>query len=370
MAAQTPAGVGSVPTATEAGQPAGSTGFDWLFIALSTLLIGGVFLDGWAHNHGKVDQSFFTPWHAVLYSGFAIVAAFLAFVVVRNTRKGYALRKAVPPGYGASVIGAIVFAVGGVGDLLWHTAFGIEKGIEGNISPSHLALALGGFLIMSGPLRAAWLRRDPDAAERWLTLAPALLSLAYLFSVLVFFTQYADPIVKSRADLNIAQIIIVYSPQGTDLEQDLSTKLGVVSILLQAAISMGIVLLAVRRWKLPLGSFTLIFAINGLLVSFLAGNTPVIEATLFSALLGLLADILNVVLQPSGRRVVALRVFAFAVPVINYAVYFAVLILIHGAIWWSVHLWTGSIVLAGLVGLLLSYLLVPPQVATERSNES
>lgn len=366
-AAQTPAGVGSAPT-TQAGQPAGSIGFDWLFIALSTLLIGGVFLDGWAHNHGKVDQSFFTPWHAVLYSGFAIVAAFLAVVVVRNTRKGYALHKAVPPGYGASVIGAIVFGVGGVGDLLWHTAFGIEKGIEGQISPSHLTLALGGFLIMSGPLRAAWRRRDPDAAERWVTLAPALLSLAYLFSLLVFFTQYANPIVQSRADLHITSIDITLIPFQHVGENDLSTKLGVVSILLQAAISMSIVLLAVRRWKLPIGSFALIFAINGLLASFLAGDSPVIEAAIFSGLLGLLIDILNKVLQPSSKRVVALRVFAFAAPVVNYAVYFAVLLSIHGAIWWSVHLWTGSIVMAGLVGLLLSYLLVPPNLPAQAES--
>jgi len=364
-ASQTPAGIGSAPTVIQAGPPAGSTGFDWMFIALGTLLAGGLFLDGWAHNHGKVDQSFFTPWHAVLYSGFAILAVFLAVVVVSNVRKGYAWRAAVPPGYGASVIGAIVFAVAGVGDLLWHTLFGIEKGIEGLISPSHLALALGGFLIISGPLRAAWRRRDPDAAKHWVTLAPALLSLAYLFSLLAFFTQFADPIVHSRADLQIVQIVIFFSPSGADLEPDLSTKLGVASILLQTAISMSIVLLAVRRWKLPIGSFALIFAINGLLVSFLAGNAPFIETTIFSGLLGLAADILNVLLQPSGQRVIALRVFAFVVPVINYAVYFAVLLAISGGIWWSVHLWTGSIVMAGIVGLLLSYLILPPQVAPE-----
>jgi membrane protein YqaA with SNARE-associated domain len=29
--------------------------------------------------------------------------------------------------------------------------------------------------------------------------------------------------------------------------------------------------------------------------------------------------------------------------------------------WWSVHVWTGGIVLAGLVGWLLSYLILPPQ---------
>jgi hypothetical protein len=32
---------------------------------LSAWLVGGLFPDGWAHAHGRVDQSFFTPWHTV-----------------------------------------------------------------------------------------------------------------------------------------------------------------------------------------------------------------------------------------------------------------------------------------------------------------
>lgn len=361
--AQNPASFGASTAEPLTGQPAGSLRFDWLYTVLGTWLIGGVFLDGWAHNHGKVDKSFFTPWHAVLYSGYLAVALFLAITLVRNHAKGHAWRKAVPPGYGASVVGAAIFAIGGVGDLLWHTLFGIEKGIEGEISPSHLTLALGGFLMLSGPLRAAWRQRNPDAAQRWATLLPALLSLVYLFSLLVFFTQFADPITKSRADLNISQIVLFFSPSGSDTEASLSTKLGVASILLQSAILMGIVLLAVRRWRLPLGAFALIFALNGLMVSFLAGSAPALATMILSGLMGLAADLLNVLLKPSERNALGLRVFAFLVPVVTYSVYFAALFVIKGAIYWSVHLWTGSIVMAGVVGVLLSYLLVPPQVS-------
>jgi hypothetical protein len=340
-------------------------GFDWAFILLCSWLVGGVFLDGWAHAHGKVDQSFFTPWHAVLYSGYLATAVFLAATIARNHARGAPWRHAYPAGYGSAVIGAAIFAVAGVGDLGWHTLFGIEKGIEGEISPSHLALALGGILILSGPLRAAWRRASPDAAQRWRTLLPALLALTYIFSLLVFFTQFADPIVKSRADLQIQDILIVYNPFQTDSDKFLSTELGVASLLLQAAIMMGIVLVAVRRWRLPLGSFALIFGLNGLLVSVLAGNAPVIEVGILSALIGLLIDVLNVTLRPSVERVVALRVFAFAVPFINNLIYFAVLFALKGEIAWSVHLWTGSIVMSGFVGLLLSYVMIPPKIPAQ-----
>jgi hypothetical protein len=47
----------------------GGRAFDWVTVALRAWLQGGGFLDGWAHHHGRVDASFFTPWHAVLYTG-------------------------------------------------------------------------------------------------------------------------------------------------------------------------------------------------------------------------------------------------------------------------------------------------------------
>ena len=58
---------------------------------LTAWLVGGLFLDGWAHAHGKVDQSFFTPWHAVFYSGFAAVAlALLANIAWRRIAEALA----------------------------------------------------------------------------------------------------------------------------------------------------------------------------------------------------------------------------------------------------------------------------------------
>ena len=39
-----------------------------------------------------------------------------------------------------------------------------------------------------------------------------------------------------------------------------------------------------------------------------------------------------------------------------------------GGIGWSIHLWLGSIVVAGIVGLLLSFLVVPPSGLTETAR--
>jgi hypothetical protein len=329
------------------GQVTASPRFDWLFTLFSTLLTGGIFLDGWAHTHGKVDQSFFTPWHAVLYSAFLLIGAFLFLTLLINHRNGYPWRHALPAGYQTSLLGAVIFGVGGVGDLAWHLAFGIEQGIEGLLSPSHLTLALGGMLMGTGPLRAAWQRRDARSPG-WAALAPALLALTYTLSLLTFFTQYAHPIIRVRVDeLGLGEII------------------GVVSIELQSALLMGIVLLAIRRWRLPFGALALLFALNILLTLQLSQSTPVLLVVLLYAILGLAADLLNRWLQPSAERVGALRLFAFAVPFLIYSVYFLVILALGGEIAWSVHVWTGSIVLAGIAGLLLSYLTVPPRLPTE-----
>jgi hypothetical protein len=134
--------------------------------------------------------------------------------------------------------------------------------------------------------------------------------------------------------------------------------LTVAGVLVQTGLKMGFVLFAVRRWRLPLGSITLVFTLNGLAMCTLDPQddyglmVPVVLA-------GLVADGVLYYLKPAPRRPGAFRLFAFVVPVVFYFFYFAALWFMKG-LWWSVHLWAGAIVLAGLAGWLLSYLIVPP----------
>ncbi|HSX80412.1 MAG TPA: hypothetical protein VLQ80_17800, partial [Candidatus Saccharimonadia bacterium] len=74
-------------------------------------------------------------------------------------------------------------------------------------------------------------------------------------------------------------------------------------------------------------------------------------------------------LQPSVQRPGAWRFFATVVPVLLTTLHFGVLGLTVG-VWWSVHLWAGTIVLTGLVGLLVSLLLVPPPWPGRSQNSS
>jgi hypothetical protein len=325
--------------------PVGGVAYQWIMVALLGLLLGGLFLDGWAHTHNRVDQSFFTPWHAAFYSGYASVALGLAAAMLINFRRGYAGRQALPRGYELSLLGAALFGVGGGFDLWWHSSFGIERSMEAATSPPHLLLALGMAMMFTGPFRAAW--RNPTRTSGLVALLPALLSLAYTWALLGFMTQYAHPFVTPWAAM--------YQGGGQ------GKIIGVSSVLIQTALLMGLLLLALRRWEFPFGSLAITFTLNALLISILEDRFAIIPAA-FAA--GLSGDLLGVLLRPSARRVWAFRTFAFAIPIVLYACYFAMLAR-TASIAWTLHMWLGAIFLAGGVGWLQSYLVLPPSIPDE-----
>ncbi len=323
----------------------GHLGFDRLLSLLSCWFIGGMFVDGWAHWHGKVDNTFFTPWHAILYSGYFSMAIALIVVVWLNHSHGNSWQRSIPRGYLLSLLGVPLFIIAGVGDLIWHILFGFEVGIEPLLSPTHLLLAFSAALMITGPVRAAWGRSDNNQRQGWRGLQPALLSLTAFLAILSFFTSFANPV----SDAHLV----------TDFVADESKSRAVAGLLLQAVILMSMLLILVRRWQLPIGSMTLLISLNTALMTVLADTYLLIPGALLA---GIIADILLWRLKPSVERIDALRAFSMLVPIVYYSLYFASLGLTTGIIW-SIHLWLGSIVMSGVVGLLLSYVLVAPQNA-------
>jgi len=178
-----------------------STRFNWAMAVLSTVLVGGFYLDLWAHAHGRTDNTFFTPWHAVLYSMLAVVRIFLSIAAWRAWHRGAPWWRSLPAGYGLSLAGVALFALGGLADLLWHVLFGVEFSVDALLSPTHLVLACAGVLIVTGSLRAAW--RDPArGTRRWLARIPAVLSLALALSIFTGFTQFVHPLVDPWAEVS------------------------------------------------------------------------------------------------------------------------------------------------------------------------
>lgn len=320
-----------------------SIGFDYLFAVLTLWFVIGIFLDGRSHTHGA-PETFFTPEHAVFYSAFLAIAVLLGISIFRNRMQGALWRNVLPDGYGSSLLGVVIFGLGGVGDMLWHELFGIEANVEALLSPTHLLLMVGSALFVSGPLRAAWRHLD-QGDSRWAAQFPLVISTTITLSIFTFATMYAHPIVNPLAGAG--------HRYGGQMPAIVSHELGVVSIMLQTAILTGFLLLLVQRFTLTQGAITAILTFNAGAMSLLTEHYKFIPAWLVA---GVLADLLISRLDLSRSR--DLRAFAFIVPTVLFSLYFATLGLIEG-IAWTVHVWTGAIVLPGLVGWLESYLVVP-----------
>jgi hypothetical protein len=202
-----------------------------------------------------------------------------------------------------------------------------------------------------------------------------VISLAFLLSVCTFWTMFAHPLSRPWAAAGNRPTALVWplmAPTPTLLTQDggvfsldIAQMLGIDDVLLQTALLIGLVVLTVRRWgwRLPRGSLTVIFTLNASLMGLMRDQQGLIPVAVIA---GLAADALLQQLKPSVARVRALRLFAGGVPLIWYSVYFLALHLTNG-IWWPVHVWAGVIGVAGLVGWLLSYLVVPPPVPPAES---
>mgnify|MGYP001380051918 CR=1 FL=1 len=343
--------VATDPTVTQRAarshaQAIGGLAFDWLMTGLSAVFLAGLYLDGWAHNHGKVDQSFFTPWHAFFYAGFALTALALLVTAALNWRRGHRGRAALPAGYGLALLGSALFAAGGVGDLVWHTLFGIEEDFEALVSPTHLLLGAGLALIVSAPLRAAWRR---PGGSGWAELGPALCSLSLLTAAFTFFMMFSHPLMS-----------VIAGARHSHFDGDVGQMGGIVSLLVIAALLLGPLLVALRRWRLPVGTLLLVWGGNCVLMAILDWGLPYHWLLLAAMLLAVgVCDWLLGRAQALLPRTHGLRSFAFVAPALLFGAYFLALLTTEGSRW-SIHLLGGAVVLPGVAGWLLSYVAWPP----------
>ena len=332
------------PPAADAGKR-----FDWLAIAAIAWLLGGLYADGWAHSN-RLPDSFWTVWHAIFYSGFAACAAVIVGAIALRRSSAPSWRDAVPRGYTAALAGVVVFALGGMADTAWHTAFGVEVGNDILLSPSHMLLGLGMFLIVSGPFVAALRRGDesPSLARR----LPMVFSLVAIFSLLTFFTLYSGPYSNFLGSTG----------NGTTSDRVFRGLLGM--FLFSGFIS-GLLLMVLRRTTLPVGAITLILGLDGAAMILMRSRDTPLDAQLsfigVAVAAGIVGDVLLWRLRPSPARPFALRVVAIALPVAYFVLYFAVVFVRYGFGWTFTFL-SGSVILCGVVGLLLSFVALPPSI--------
>ena len=293
----------------------------------------GLFLDGYFHqNLDGTTESFLTPWHAVFYAGFTAVALWIGSLSLRRDRGSFDWRlRSLPPGYELTRVGLVLFAAGGIGDAAWHTAFGVERGVDALLSPTHLLLFVGLVLILTAPYRAA--TASPTPPTPWM-VAGSLISTTALVG---FFLNFAW-------GLGIATYARTAYDPVTEIGET-QVIAGVASMLVTTAVLFGAArLLATRR--LAPGAIAVLFGVVALLVS--AAFDEDIEGVVAAVVAGIALDVL--------LRTRANRAASFAIAsAILWLSYLGVLA--FDGIEWQAEIWIGATAL----NTIAAYAIAPPR---------
>lgn len=321
--------------------------FEAAFLVFAALWIVGAFIDGWAHIHlAGTLETFFTPWHAAFYSGMTLTGLLLFGALIYNRRLGYTWKHALPREYMFALGGVVIAALGGVGDLVWHLLFGIESGAEALISPTHLMLAFGGTVAVGGPLHAIWYRdTNRERIHTWVITFSFMLVFMTVNFMLQFLHPFAFPWLSKS---------FLFS---TPISGDYTIALGIANTIVYSGLFTGFILATLRYFTFPVGSFTVILGIDALAMTLM--QTGFFYFVFTAAVSGILIDLFYRHLAGPTVKTKHVRTFASLAPA-SIAFSYVGTLLLRGDMGWSIHLWFGLIVIAGLTGYLLSYLLLPP----------
>ncbi|GAA2642665.1 hypothetical protein GCM10010399_90820 [Dactylosporangium fulvum] len=311
-----------------------------LLVALATLwLTGGLYLDGWAHSHVPELETFFTPWHGVLYSGYTVLTLTLVPPALWRGRPMGPVRDWFPAGYGLGVLGAVLFAVGGAVDMTWHTLLGIEVNIEALLSPPHLLLLTAGSLMIATPIRAAAAKRSgPGLAGD----VPVLICMISATAVAAFFLNYLSPFTDA--------------PAGSSGFRD-AQVLGLAQYLTYSVLMVGATLFVWSRLgRVPVGLITLVVTAaavpNGVLRDF-----EHLSAQLYPLIGAVLADVAVQWVAARRGRLVPPAV-GVLIPLLVWPTHL-IGVQVSLGVTWTEELWSGVVVLTALAGAVLGGLFLP-----------
>jgi hypothetical protein len=282
-------------------------------------------------------------------------AIILAVFARRNFRLGYTGFDVLPAAYQSAMWGVPIFFAGGVGDLIWHTFFGVEDRVEAVTSPTHLIIGLGVLLVVGAPIRSALQQRAVLTTLR--AQLPLIFALATWLEFIHLGTAYAfDP---GAAQMYAPPDGVAYGPDYfTNATMLLfKTGSGIVIVILQSIMLMGICVWTVARFALRPGALTILMVLGNCMIAAALGNdTPMLATYLAMSLVaGVTGDLIIARRRPSPARPVAFGLFGAVVPGAYFGTYFLVTAL-SGGFWWSWTLTLGAVVWSMLCGLALTLL--------------
>lgn len=338
---------------------------DLVTVLGGTVVITGLAIDGWAHKNVITTlEGFFTPYHAVLYAGYAITAAWIVRMAYRRRHRFPEWwRDGWPYGYRLGAIGALVFALGGFADMIWHETIGFEVGLLPSFSPSHIVASVGGILLGTSPLRSWW-----GTGEGGLRSLAGVLAMTYaVMGALVMLNWGAS--LMTTAPTQVYEPVVGVDYGGIiDTPEEFLAVQGVSSYVVTTLL-VTIPLLLMHRRRAVLGAGTAL--VIGVAVRLMVINEfpqPYLTVCLAAIAAAFLADLALVRLDAVRGADAPLRL-----PIAG-ALYAALVctgqlvgLQLTVGVRWPAEMWTGIVVLVAGLGALLGGLAARPAPVAVRT---
>jgi len=313
-----------------------------------------VYVDARHHAYdGFRIESFFIPEHVPLYSGWLAACAVLGIYYLQSARQGLPFSSRLPSSYWLVALGAIAYGLAGGFDLLWHATFGFEQNLAVTWSPSHLALVASHLLVLAGILRFSLAHRLDGDTRSLIAALPLLIPVAAILWHAMWTTWYSNPL---TADYASGGALVGQLDAFDHLEYGAWTAAvaGTLGMLWNVAILIPFLIVPLARWRLPVGSITLVVALYSVIMAAVVDTWIYLPAFLGGAILG---DVVWAWIRRNGRtdQPLAYTAVGVVVALAQGIGYFAAVALLPLGILWPVHLWAGVLVMSAAVGGWLAY---------------
>jgi hypothetical protein len=257
--------------------------------ALLVLWQAGAHVDAWYHAHNGFEIESFLTWpHALLYGGWACTGVVVLLAGLQGAQRGSSLRDWLPAGYPLILLGVALFGLGGAFDAVWHALFGFEVRVETLLSPAHLWLVASYTLSVFGLMQAGadYRNRARNSGYRpALADIPLIVGCSLLFRVLLWSLFYSEPLAVDYASGGVG-ISRLGAYQGMALLTDVARVAGVTGLLLHSVLLVLVLVVPLRRLRLPGGAIAAIMLWDALLIVAVTDMWLYLPAAICAALVG------------------------------------------------------------------------------------
>jgi len=237
--------------------------YDVIVLSLGLWCLTGLLIDAFAHISGTVDDTFFTPWHAVWYSGATAYGAYIFYALLPEEGMSHLIRhpfealKGLEPQHKPGVYGIIIFGISGFGDMIWHETLGVESSLDILLSPTHIGLFIGLCMSVSAPIWSSWV--DPESGTSGLKSQMLLIfGVGAFWSVALLMFRFANLWISPiQSFCYSGNLDFCYNESYED-----ALSFGLQSLYIQAGLTGAMVLIFLQRWTPARGTMFLILTFH------------------------------------------------------------------------------------------------------------